>query len=51
MKQGSEAVSAQDLINLQHMGQFAQFGFNGFKWGQTHFSQLHIFLDPDKLES
>ena len=33
------------------MGQFTQFGLNGFKRGQTHFSQLHISLDPDKLES
>ena len=29
------------------MGQFGQFGLNGFKVGQTHFSQLHISLDPD----
>ena len=34
-----------------HMGQFAQFGLNGFKRGQKHYSQLHISLDPDKLES
>ena len=34
-----------------YMGQFAQFGLNEFKRGQTHFSQLHISLDPDKLES
>ena len=34
-----------------YMGQFAQFGLNGFKRAQTHFSQLHISLDPDKLES
>ena len=34
-----------------HMGKFAQFGLNEFKRGQTHFSQLHISLDPDKLES
>ena len=34
-----------------YMGQFAQFGLNGFKRGQTHFSQLHISLDPDKLKS
>ena len=33
------------------MGQFGQFGLNEFKWGQTHLSQLHISLDPDKLES
>ena len=33
------------------MGQFAQFGLNGFKRGRTHFSQHHISLDPDKLES
>ena len=33
------------------MGQFSQFGLNGFKQGQTQFSQLHISLDPDKLES
>ena len=32
------------------MGKFAQFGLNGFKRGQTHFSQLHVSLDPDKLE-
>ena len=32
------------------MGQFGQFGLNGLKWGQTHFSQLHISLDPDKLD-
>ena len=34
-----------------HMGQFGQFGLNGFKRGETHFSQLHISLDPDELES
>ena len=33
------------------MGQFGQFGLNGFEQGQTYFSQLHISLDPDKLES
>ena len=33
------------------MGQFGQFGLNGFKQGQNHFSQLHISLDPDELES
>ena len=33
------------------MGQFGQFGLHGFKQGQTHFSQLHISLDPDELES
>ena len=33
------------------MGLFGQFGLNGFKRGQTHFSQLHISLDPDELES
>ena len=30
------------------MGQFGQFGLNGFKRGQTHFSQLYISLDPDE---
>ena len=34
-----------------YMGQLGQFGLNGFKWGQTHFSQLPISLDPDELES
>ena len=34
-----------------YMVQFAQFGLNLFKWGQKHFSQLHLYLDPDKLES
>ena len=34
-----------------YMGQFAQFGLNVFQRGQTHFSQLHISLDTDKLES
>ena len=33
------------------MGQFAQFGLNVFNGGQTHFRQLHLSLDPDKLES
>ena len=33
------------------MGQFGQFGLNEIKRGQTNFSQLHISLDPDKLES
>ena len=33
------------------MGQFAQFGLNRFMRGQTHFSQLHISLNPDELES
>ena len=32
------------------MGKFGQFGLNGFKRGQTHFSQIHISLDPDKLQ-
>ena len=32
------------------MGQFGQFGLNGFKGGQTHFSQLPISLDPDELD-
>ena len=31
------------------MGQFGQFGLNGFKWGKTHFSQLPISLNPDEL--
>ena len=30
-----------------YMGQFGQFGLNGFKWGQTHFSRLSISLDPN----
>ena len=34
-----------------YMGQFGQFELNGFKQGQTHFSQPHISLDPDDLES
>ena len=29
-----------------YMVQFDQFGLKGFKRGQTHFSQLHISLDP-----
>ena len=33
-----------------YMGGVAQFGLNVFKWGQTHFCQLHLSLDPDKLE-
>ena len=33
------------------MGQVGQFGLNGFKRGQTHFSQRHIYLDPDELDS
>ena len=33
------------------MGQFGQFGLNGFKRGQTHYSQVHISLYPDELES
>ena len=33
------------------MGQFAQFGLNQFNGGQTHFSQLHISLDSDEIES
>ena len=32
------------------MGGFSQFGSNICKGGQTHFSQLHISLDPDELE-
>ena len=32
------------------MGQFAQIGLTVFKGGQTHFSQLNLSLDPDKLE-
>ena len=32
------------------MGQFGQFGLNGFKRGQTHLSQLYISLDPDELK-
>ena len=48
---------SQTPLPLEHfpcdlyMGQFGQFGLNGFKQGQTHFSQLHISLDPDELES
>ena len=34
--------------NWVHMGQFGQFGSNGFKRGQTHFSQLHISLVPER---
>ena len=34
-----------------HMGQLDQFRLNGFKRCQTHFSQLHISLDPGELES
>ena len=30
-----------------YMGGFAQVGWNPLKPGQTHFSQLHISLDPD----
>ena len=33
-----------------YMGQFAQFELNVCKRDQTHFSQLHSSLDPDKLE-
>ena len=33
------------------MIKYGQFGLNGFKQGQTRFSQLHISLDPDELES
>ena len=36
-----------DYLTLVHMGQFAEFGLNGFKQGQTHFSKLLIFLDLD----
>ena len=32
--------------NKHYMGQFGQFELNRFKRGQTHFSQLHISLDP-----
>ena len=39
------------MSKFVYMGQFVQVGLNGFKWGQTHFSQLHISLDPDELES
>ena len=39
------------LIRLDYMGQFGQFGLNGFKRGQTLFSLLYISLDPDELES
>ena len=34
-----------------YIRQFGQFGLNGFRQGQIRFSQLHISLDPDKLES
>ena len=34
-----------------HVGQFDQIGLNGFKRGQTQFSQLHISVNPDELES
>ena len=33
-----------------YMGQFGRFGLNGFKRGQTHFSQLNISLEPGELE-
>ena len=39
------------LGTVTHMGQFGQFGLNGFKWDETHFSQLHISLDPGELEA
>ena len=39
------------FILQMHMRHFGQFGLNGLKRGQTHFSQLHIYLDPEKLES
>ena len=32
------------------MGTFGQFGFNGFKRGQTQISKLQIYLDPDEIE-
>ena len=48
-------IKLAKIVNVQkqkdYMGQFGQFGLNGFKQGQTHFSQLHISLDPDELES
>ena len=34
-----------------HVGQFGQFGLNGFKRCQTHFSQRHKSLDPDEQDS
>ena len=46
----SPGITMQCNIHV-NMGQFGQFGLNGFKPGQTHFSQLHIYLDPDKLKS
>ena len=39
------------ICHGMHMGQFSQFGLNGFKRGQTHFSQLPISLDPEELVS
>ena len=33
------------------MGRFAQFGLNGFKWGQKRFNQLQLSLDTDSLKS
>ena len=33
-----------------HMGRFPLFGFFLFKQCQTHFIQLHIYLDPDEQE-
>ena len=33
------------------MGGFTQFELNVFKFQSTHFSQLHISMDPDELES
>ena len=32
------------------MDRFAQLGLNLFNQGQKHFSQLHLSLEPDKLE-
>ena len=47
---GYSLMTTQSLFS-HHKDQFGQFGLNEFKRGQTHFSQLHISLDPGELES
>ena len=45
-----QQVKAEDAKEVKQR-LYGQFGLNELKRGQTHFSQRHISLDPDGLES
>ena len=47
---GLNSHSDQNKTEYYYMARFPQFGLNLSKRGQTHLSQLHVFLDPDAYE-